>query len=119
MAEQDREEVVEFDSHLPSEDRVDSLLLDYTGGRTVALVDVDGHPDRQFDMALLDVNGDGRVEVWVRRVPTGYEVSFDCNDDGQPDTSELWTRPQLCKALPHLVDLLDLRWHDDPPAIAD
>lgn len=107
---------VEYDTVLPKEDRVDSLLVDYTQGRTVGLIDLDGEPDRQFDMALLDVNGDGQVEVWVRRVPEGYEVSFDCNDDGQPDMSELWTRPQLCKALPHLVDLLDLRWAPEEPA---
>lgn len=109
---------VEYDSTLPSEDRVDSMLLDYTDGRTVGLIDLDGEPDRRFDMALLDINGDGQVEVWVRRVDEGYEVSFDTDGDRQPDTSELWTRPQLCKALPHLVDLLDLRWapgEDDAP----
>lgn len=61
-------------------------------------------------MALLDINGDGQVEVWVHRTGDGYDVKFDTDGDGVPDTSESWTRPQLCKALPHLVDLLDLRW---------
>lgn len=111
MADQDSTDDVVYDPTLPSEERVDSMLVDFTHGRVVGLVDIDGESDRRFDMALLDINGDGKVEVWVRRIEGGYEVSFDTNGDSEPDTSETWTRPQLCKALPHLVDLLDLHWN--------
>lgn len=110
MTDPNADEPVDYATSLPSEDRIDSMLVDFTHGRTVGLVDIDGEPDRRFDMALLDINGDGQVEVWVFKTEDGYEVSFDTNGDGQPDTSEQWTRPQLCKALPHLVDLLDLHW---------
>lgn len=105
----------EYDAALPSEDRIDSLLVDFTEGRTVGLIDVDGEPDRRFDMALLDINGDGQAEVWVKRLEEGYEVSFDTDGDRQPDASEQWTRGQLCRALPHLVDLLDLCWAPESP----
>jgi hypothetical protein len=114
MTDQDSTKAVPYDATLPSEDRVDSLLVDYTHGRVVGLVDIDGEPDRRFDMALLDINGDGKVDVWIRRLEDGgFEVSFDTDGDSEPDTSELWTRPQLCNALPHLVDLLDLRWEPE------
>lgn len=104
------EPIDEYASTLPAEDRIDSMLVDFTHDRTIGLVDLDGEPDRRFDMALLDIDGDGEAEVWVRRLDNGYEVSFDTDGDHKPDTSEFWTRPQLCKALPHIVDLLDLRW---------
>ncbi|MDO5684291.1 MAG: hypothetical protein Q4G46_15885, partial [Propionibacteriaceae bacterium] len=48
-----------YDSELPPEDRIDSMLIDFTDGRTVGLIDLDHAPDRQFDIALLDINGDG------------------------------------------------------------
>lgn len=116
---QDQPEEVEYDETLPDEDRIDSLLIDYTQGRTVGLIDVDGDPDRQFDMALLDIDGDGEVEVWVRRIERDYEISFDTDGDRQPDTTEMWTRRQLCKALPHIVDLLDLCWTPEEDETTD
>ncbi|WP_432559531.1 hypothetical protein [Granulicoccus sp. GXG6511] len=105
-----------YASELPPEDRIDSLLVDFTEGRTVGLVDLDGEPDRRFDMALLDIDGDGRAEVWVRRLDDGYEISFDTDGDHAPDNTEIWTRSQLCKALPHIVDMLDLCWAPDENA---
>ncbi|HHV20094.1 MAG TPA: hypothetical protein GXZ30_00920 [Propionibacterium sp.] len=101
-----------YASELPPEDRIDSLLIDFTEGRTIGLVDLDGAPDRQFDIALLDIDGDGQAEVWVRRLDEdgGYEISYDTDGDHAPDSTEIWTRQQLCKALPHIVDLLDLCW---------
>lgn len=104
------EPVDDYASTLPPEERTDSLLVDFTHNRTVGLIDIVREEDRRFDMALLDINGDGEAEVWIRRLDDGYEISFDSDGDRKPDTSEFWSRSQLCKAMPHLVDLLDLRW---------